>query len=345
MKKLRSGYTTGACAAAAAKAAAMLLLQKTEYSPTTHPSPSRGEGKGGGESLGSGLWTLDAVLINGGKGIGIVTKPGLPVPVGEPAINPVPRRMIKEAVMEALSESPEALKCRSAEVFNFRTSELPSCRAIEVTISVPDGESLAKKTMNPRLGIIGGISILGTTGIVKPLSSEAWTATITASMDVAKAVGHNEIVLSTGRVSENAHIKKYHLREESYVMMGDYLEFSLLEAKRHRFKKIHLCAQWAKMLKIAMAIPQTHVRHGAIDIKKAIEFLRDLGLGPWLLAREFNTAREVFDLISSTLKTQHPTFFLKVCTAAKTYAERITEGIPVSTHLVSYEGTILSSSE
>ncbi len=403
-KKLRTGYTTGACAAAAAKAATTLLMSsefgvqslkkiKTVEIPfpdgsrvsfeihnselTTHDSKLVARASiikdagddpditNGAEIVAEAAFIADCRLrnadskneiiysefrnpnseikIKGGKGVGIVTKPGLPVPVGEPAINPVPRKMIREAVMEAISECG----MRIVELKNPK-SEIRNPK-LEVTISVPDGENLAKKTLNSRLGIIGGTSILGTTGIVKPISSEAWTATITASIDVAKAMGHDEIVLSAGRASEKAHMKKYNLSEESYVMMGDYLEFSLLEAKRHEFKKIHLCAQWAKMLKIAMSTPQTHVRHGAIDIKKAVEFLKKMGQGAmgngqelWRMVYGFNTAREIFDLINSS---GHKSFFSQVCNTAKGYAERIASGIPVVTHLISYEGDIIATSE
>ncbi|MFH1014680.1 MAG: cobalt-precorrin-5B (C(1))-methyltransferase CbiD [Nitrospirota bacterium] len=435
-KNLRSGYTTGACAAAAAKAATILLLQNT--APPTYPSPSpcavnsattrgeRGEGKGGGENLGSEIWALGSdveipfpdgsrvsfkvhssqftvygsdsvaqasvikdagddpdvtngaeimaeivmrntlcvmgnnikketlqsnsnkslritnhasLIVKGGKGVGLVTKPGLPVPVGEPAINPVPRRMIKDAVMEAVSE---------CGLRNGKCGILKSAIRnphLEVTISVPDGESLAKKTLNLRLGIIGGISILGTTGIVKPISSEAWTATITLSMDVTKAVGLDEVVLSAGRASEKAHMKKNNLPEEAYVLMGDYLGFALLEAKKHGFKKIHLCAQWAKMLKIAMATPQTHVKHGALDIKKAVKFLKNLEFGILIPDSEFNTAREIFDFIQSAIRNPQSAIFSGVCSAAKKYVEGITSGIPVIIHLIAYGGEIIASSE
>jgi cobalt-precorrin-5B (C1)-methyltransferase len=378
-KELRSGYTTGACAAAAAKAAAMLLMsselgvQSLKRIPSVEipfPDGSRVSFKvhnsklitlnfkliaytsvikdagddpdvtngaeivaevkirskkleaGSENSLNSHFLLPNShLLIKGGKGVGIATKPGLPIPVGEPAINPVPRQMIKEAVMEAFAN-------------------LPVRRTLEITISVTDGEMLAKKTLNSRLGIMGGISILGTTGIVKPLSSEAWTATITSSMDIAKAMGHKEIILSAGRASEKAHMKKYGLPEESYVMMGDYLEFSLLEAVRHKFKKIHLCAQWAKMLKIAMSMPQTHVRHGAIEIKKAVEFLNHIGINiPHGFA--FNTARQIFDFIYSTFQDPHSEF-INVCKAAKKYAGEIATGIPVISYLVSYEGDIIA---
>jgi len=399
-RKLRSGYTTGACAAAAAKAATLILMQNTfpltQPSPSrgegrkedveipfpdgtrhsfrirdteyriqnntayasvikdagddpditnkaeivaearmftlTQPSPSRGEGKiltppplrGGDEGEGD----FSSIIIVGGKGVGVVTKPGLSVPVGEPAINPVPRRMIREAVAEAMQEHG-----------------LPNGNSIEITISVPKGEELATKTLNARLGIIGGISILGTSGIVRPLSAEAWTASITAAMDVAVAMGCEEIVLSTGRVSEKAHMTRYTLPVESYVMMGDYVEFSLIDAKKHNFRKIHICAHWAKMLKIAMCIPQTHVRHGAIDLGQTTLFLNNLNPGLLDQTYDFNTARQIYDVINLKLGAQSSELFIKVCVAAKKYAEGIAAGISVMAHLVSYEGEIIVESE
>ena len=140
-------------------------------------------------------------------------------------------------------------------------------------------------------------------------------------------------------------MEKFNLPQESYVMMGDYLEFSLIEAKKHGFKKIHLCAQWAKMLKIAMATPQTHVRHGAIDIKKAIKFLESLNSGFRDRGTDFNTAMEIFNFINFSLVTCHSSLFLKVCVAAKEYAKSIVSGIPVISYLVSYEGKIIANSE
>ncbi len=194
--------------------------------------------------------------------------------------------------------------------------------------------------MNSRLGIVGGISILGTSGIVRPLSSEAWTATISASMSVARAMGRKEIVLSTGRSSEAALIARYAFPEETYVMMGDYVEYALLEAKRHRFDRVHMCAQWAKMLKIAMATPQTHVSHGVIDAARAAAFLADLGF-PDLKGREFTTTREIFELIADgSGGTRRP--LARVCAAAKDFAESITLGVPVSVYLVSYKKEVIA---
>jgi cobalt-precorrin-5B (C1)-methyltransferase len=385
-KTLRSGYTTGACAAAAAKAAVLELLSyesgvkksvKIRNVDIPFPDGSRVKFKvhnselfssasvikdagddpditngaeivaearlvqkrGGTEARKIAAGARRAVplqiIIEGGEGVGTVTKPGLPVPVGEPAINPVPRKMIEAAVLEAVDS------CRGT---------LLRAPTIEITISVPGGEELAKKTLNHRLGIVGGISILGTTGIVKPVSSEAWTATIASSMDVARATGLTEIVLSAGRSSERSHMKAYNLPEESYVLMGDYLEYSLREAGKHGFKKIHLCAQWAKMLKIAMATPQTHVRFGAINTGRAVRFLNSLGI-EISHKRDFNTAREIYEYMNA----EYPPFvkggegglspFVKVCKSAKKYAERIAGGISVATYLVSYNGEMVTGSE
>jgi cobalt-precorrin-5B (C1)-methyltransferase len=276
---------------------------------------------------GSNRLASPPIVIKGGKGVGRVTRPGLPIGIGEPAINPGPRWMIREAVSEALRAAPEQVRRDISEV--------------EVTIWVPEGESIARKTLNSRLGILGGISILGTTGIVRPLSAEAWTATIAASMSVAKAVGRKEVVISSGRSSEKAHMERHNLPEECYVMTGDYVAYSLLEAKRRGFERVHLVARWAKMLKTAMAIPQTHVRHGAIDLKEAAAFLKTLGW-PDLSGSDFNTAREMFDLVVSMKPDVRQPLLAAVCRAAREYAESVTGGIPVTVHLVSYEGGIIT---
>ncbi|MBC8412077.1 MAG: cobalamin biosynthesis protein CbiD [Nitrospira sp.] len=359
-KKLRSGYTTGACAAAAAKAASMLAIghiSSVTSIDIPFPDGSRHEFHIHASGLnrdGRSAWAsvikdagddpditngaeirADAVmiesaglLIKGGKGVGTVTKPGLAIAPGEPAINPIPRKMIAAAIAEVAGPgSPGA-----------------DIAGIEITISVADGERLAEKTLNRRLGIIGGISILGSTGIVKPVSTEAWTATITSSMDVAKAAGLSEIVVSAGRASERAHMEKFHMPEEAYVLMGDYLEYSIKDAVKHGFKKIHLCAQWAKMVKIAMATPQTHVRFGAIDIAQAVEFFNLNGIAV-PRDREFNTAREIFDFIrAGNTGPDLDAPLQAACTAAKLYAEQIAEKVTVQTYLVSYDNKIIMQS-
>ncbi len=387
-KKLRSGYTTGACAAAAAKAAAILFLrhaacgmrnaEKAETVEIPFPDGSRvtfsvqssSYTVDGAKRIASASIIKDAgddpdvtngaeiraevrlnaecadIILKGGKGIGTVTKPGLAVAVGEPAINPVPRKMILAAVQEAIQELRFQIPHSALRIPN-----------LEVTISIPAGEELAKKTLNARLGIIGGLSVLGTTGIVRPVSTEAYTASITAALDVAKAAGLGTVVLSSGRTSEKAHMKKFHLPEEAYVMMGDYVEFALADAKKHGFSSIYFCAQWAKMVKTAMGTPQTHVRHGALEAEKAVELFATLGIE---IPREktFNTTREIYDYLNAEFRTpcsrgersksrgRAPQSPMKtVCIAAKRYAEGIASGVPVTVHLVSYEGDILAASE
>ncbi|MCB2184144.1 MAG: cobalt-precorrin-5B (C(1))-methyltransferase [Desulfobulbaceae bacterium] len=349
-KKLRSGFTTGACAAAAAKAATILLL--TSVCPrqvdipfpdgkrfsfqvykhslslgTAHASIIKDAGDDPDVTNGAEICaqvciehsadqTTGTVHIHGGVGVGRVTKPGLAAAVGGAAINPVPCQMIRAAVLEATREHARHF-CHEI---------------IEVTISIPEGERLAEKTLNNRLGIVGGLSILGTTGIVRPISASAWTATITASMDVAKEAGLREIVLSTGRTSEKAVQKMLSLPEEAYAMMGDYLEFSLLEAAAHDFQRIHLAAMWAKVLKAAMKIPQTHVSHGALEVDAGIDFLRKNDVEPSLCKKlkGSNTAREIYFRLLDLGRKDVVTM---VCLQAKSYAER-TSGLPVTVYLV-----------
>ena len=349
-KKLRSGFTTGACAAAAAKAATQLLLNGRKPSSIEIPFPDKKrvlfaihqcslanqaatcsvikdagddpDVTNGAEIVAQVHFSDTAsrkeqqqIEICGGKGVGTVSKPGLAPAVGGPAINPVPQKMIRTAVAEALSQAPNA-----------------SPGLIVVTISVPKGEELAEKTLNKRLGIIGGLSILGTTGIVRPVSADAWTATISASMGVAREAHLAEIVLSTGRTSEKAVQNQLSLPEEAYAMMGDYLEFSLREAAQHKFTHIHLAGMWAKILKAAMKIPQTHVRNGALEAGQAIHFLAGLGVNPAVCAKldGSNTAREIYQRLVE--HNQLP-IIKKVCMKAKEYAEEISHQ-SVSVYLV-----------
>jgi len=289
---LRSGFTTGACAAAAAKGAALMLAHQITVSEVTIELPAgisatfRLYGQicsldrascfvikdagddpdvtNGAEvhaSVSRGPCTTPGcaggIIIEGGKGIGRVTKPGLAVPPGEWAINPVPRRMIEEAV--------------ACVVFPTSDSRTRIMDAFHVTISIPDGEERSKKTLNARLGIIGGLSILGTTGIVRPISAKAWTDTMDAALDVAKACGCETVVLSTGRTSEMAaqrHLQNIGthchapnlgsqqsapppLPEEAYIMMGDHIAYALQACQRRGFKQPFIACQFAKLLKIA----------------------------------------------------------------------------------------------
>lgn len=353
-KKLRSGFTTGACAAAAAKGAALALLSGKKCKTVEIPFPTgnrhsfrlhscyvqNGQGaasviKDAGDdpdvTNGAEIIALvekrqrrksqEIVTLLGGPGVGQVTKPGLPVDVGEPAINPIPRKMIRQAVEEAMEESADR-------------------DLLQVTICVIKGEELAEKTLNSRLGILGGLSILGTTGIVRPVSAKAWTDTIEASMSVARAAGLTEVIVSTGRTSEAGVQKLLNLPEEAQVMMGDYLSYALHAAGKHGFCRVHLSGMWAKILKCALKIPQTHVRNGALEVRHAADLLHSLGLdrraADDLLT--CNTAREIYQRLHAAGRTD---LIEDVCEKAREYAMD-ESGLPVDVYLVtSEEGVVV----
>lgn len=353
-KKLRSGFSTGACAAAAAKAATVVLLGGREIKRVEIPFPlgdrhgfelhscvcqdyqvtvSVIKDAGDDPDVTNGAEIIaiveeqepgaseELIIIAGGPGVGKVTKPGLPIVVGEPAINPVPRKMIRAAVGEAMEEAGN--------------NQIP----LVVTICVTDGEQLAGKTLNHRLGIIGGLSILGTTGIVRPVSAKAWTDTIDASMSVARAAGLSEVIISTGRTSEAAVQKMLNLPEEAQVMMGDYLAYALKGAKRHGFSKIHLAGMWAKVLKCALGIPQTHVRHGALEVQHAADLLQELGLERKIadVMATANTAREIFLRLKEAGRDD---LIQAVCVRAREYAVK-RSGLAVEVYLVTSEDGVV----
>jgi cobalt-precorrin-5B (C1)-methyltransferase len=353
MSKLRSGYTTGACAAVVAKAAASALLSRQCSDQVEIPFPGgerccfllhtcvleentarasviKDAGDDPDVTNGAEIIAVvsrnragegeDSVEIKAGSGVGTVTKPGLSIPVGEPAINPIPRQMIRAAV---------------AEVTKSLSEPVP----LVVTISVRNGEELAERTLNRRLGIIGGLSILGTTGIVRPVSAKAWTDTIDASMQVARAAGLDQVILSTGRTSEAAAQKFLLLPEEAQVMMGDYLEYALTAASRHGFSKIHLAGMWAKILKCALCIPQTHVRNGALEMEQAAALLGELGLEQDCVVRmaTANTAREILQRLQ---KKGRDDLVRAVCNKAQQYAEECS-GLPVHVYLVTSEDGVI----
>jgi cobalt-precorrin-5B (C1)-methyltransferase len=211
---------------------------------------------------------------------------------------------------------------------------------LSVTISVKNGESLAEKTLNKRLGIIGGLSILGTTGIVRPVSADAWTATISACMDVAREAGLTDVVISTGRTSEKGAQQLLDLPEEAYAMMGDYLHFSLHEARIKGFTTVHYAGMWAKVMKAALQIPQTHVKNGALEVAAGAELLENLGAKSPLveLLRKSNTAREMLTHIENCGQTE---LINKVCLMAKKYAEEVA-GTTVLIYLIDHQAKVIA---
>lgn len=193
------------------------------------------------------LPTPPVILIEGGEGVGRVTLPGLPVPVGEVAINPVPRQQI-------------------AHGLRLVAARYGSTRAMRVTIHVPEGAALARHTFNPRLGIVGGISILGTQGTVKPYSHEAWKATIRQGLEVAEATGCATLCLSTGRRSEKLLLALYpHLPVQAAVQVADFAEFSLHEAGRRPFTELVWGCFFGKLVKLAQGHGYTHARSAELN--------------------------------------------------------------------------------
>ena len=189
------------------------------------------------------------IQIEGGFGVGRVTLPGLPVPVGQAAINPVPRQQIDFALRHALA------------------SALPPCPRLRVIISVPEGERLARQTFNPRLGIVGGISILGTQGTVRPYSHQAWKATIQQGLAVAAATGCRSIGLTTGRRSERLLMERYpDMPPQSFVQVADFAAFSLQAAGAGKFDTLVWGCFFGKLVKLAQGHAYTHARHADLDM-------------------------------------------------------------------------------
>ncbi len=274
-KPLRSGYTTGACAAAAAQAATIALLNQEVVNQVqvalagaqvnfkikqcvfdhTQASCSVIKDAGDDPDITNGAeicvtvsWKdKPGIEIRGGKGVGVVTKPGLEIPVGLAAINPVPRQMIESSIMKVTQNKLDG-------------------KGIEIIISVPGGEKLAQKTLNPRLGIVGGISILGTTGIVIPYSVNAYKACISQALDVAVAGGCRQIVLTTGRRSERFAQSELALAEECFVQAGDFIGYALEECVRKGLAKATIWGMTGKLSKLAAGHMYTNVSDSKVDI-------------------------------------------------------------------------------
>lgn len=307
-RPLRSGYTTGACAAAAAKAAAEVLLSQERVIQIEIPLPTGQRVrlsvgrceirpdwvrcsvvKDAGddpdvtdraEICASVEWKEEGgIAIEGGEGVGIVTKPGLELPVGSAAINPVPRRMIREAVTEALGDALTE-------------------RGVKVVITVPAGEAYARRTLNHRLGIVGGISILGTTGIVVPFSSAAYTASISQALAVAVATGCQEVVLTTGRRTERFAQALLNLPEEAFIQVGDFMDFALEDCARRGIQRATLCVMIGKLSKLAAGHLQTHVSNSLMEQSFLAGIAAESGADPATVREisEANTGRHFAEI-------------------------------------------------
>ena len=321
-KKLREGFTTGTAAAAATKSALQLLLTGVPLNPisVTLPEgrvlsvPLRRSLLDGNTSLcsvvkdagddpdvthgaeiGAQVRILGStrakteIVYKAGEGVGEVTKPGLPLKVGEPAINPVPRQMIQWAVEEVLD-----------------ACEAGRDKRVEVEVFVTDGETLAKKTLNPRLGVLGGLSILGTSGIVRPLSHQAYKETIEAALAVARAAGR-ELVLSTGGKSERfARRLLTTLPEECFVQIADFFGFGVEAAVKLGFTKVTHSVFIGKLVKMAMGLHYTHASSANMDLGILREMARETGEPEELIERLVgaNTARHALEIMEETRSTE-----------------------------------------
>lgn len=345
----RIGYTTGACAAAAALGCSAMIARGmvVDTATITLPGGERVTFPLQGQRLGDGsvscfvvkdgggdpdvtdgaeihvtltLHPGDGIVFRAGKGVGTVTKPGLPLPVGEPAINPVPRRMIGEAVRDGGID--------------------PALHLVEVTVSVPDGEQRAKRTVNERLGIRGGLSILGTTGIVIPVSAQAWIDTVAASLDVARAAGCDRVVLSSGRSSEMAaeNLLGGEIPPEGFILMGDHVAASLRLCRDKGFDRVVVAAQFAKMVKIALGHPQTHVRSSLLDLREVARWFDADPATAYLaaLARNASTARHLLEESGADRRLAE-----EVCRRALSWGRRHGGGIVETVLLSGYDGRLL----
>lgn len=287
-EQLRYGWTTGACATAATTAAYTALLTGAFPDPVEVLLPrdkrptfalaterldddvaSAGVIKDAGDDPDVTHGALivatvrrgepgSGVTFAAGKGVGTVTRPGLPLDVGEPAINPVPRKLMREAVERVAA-----------------AHDVPADVAVE--ISIPEGEELARHTWNPRLGIFGGLSVLGTTGVVVPYSCSAWIDSIRRGVDVARAMGERHVAGAVGSTSEQVVAELYGLGESALLDMGDFAGAVLKYIRRHPVPRLSIAGGFAKMSKLAAGYLDLHSKRSQVDLGLLAELARDAG--------------------------------------------------------------------
>lgn len=302
-RPLRRGWTTGACAAAASRAAYQALLtgKFPATAPVQLPGGQRPEFALALQELGPGcaragivkdagddpdvthgalvIATVRAgragsgVAFRAGEGVGTVTLPGLPLPPGEPAINPMPREMIRTAIAEVAAEHGGS-------------------GDVTVEISIPNGEKIAERTLNRRLGIVGGLSILGTTGIVMPFSCSAWIHSIYRGIDVARAAGLTHLAGATGSTSEAAVQRLYGLPDAALIDMGDFVGGMLKYLRRHPVARVTVAGGLAKITKLGQGLLDLHSRRGEVDLGWLAARVEDAELARKIAAS--NSALEAF---------------------------------------------------
>jgi cobalt-precorrin-5B (C1)-methyltransferase len=348
-KGMRTGFTTGACAAAAARAATRCLVRGTTLTEIETILPNRAQQTfalsrceraaktvtcgiikdagddpdctHGAELLAEvELTDTPGIELRGGDGVATVTRPGLGLEVGGPAINPVPRRNITEMV----------------------NAELPQGAGARVTIHVPRGEEMAKQTTNARLGLLGGISILGTTGIVRPYSTAAWKASVVQEIDVAATAGANVLVLTTGGKSEQYAMALHpELAEHHFVQVGDFIGIGVRQCAKRKIARAVIVGMIGKLSKMATGRMQTHVAGSDVDLDFLADLTAELGGESALVeaVRNANTARHVLELTRAAGIGELPA---RICARVTEACSRHAGGgLEVHALLVDFGGALL----
>lgn len=353
-KGSRTGFTTGACAAAAAKAATRLLLTNKNVKNIESKLPNqtkvtfilnRCERINKTEAVASiikdagddpdcthGAKITTTVLLSkekgieliNGVGVGTITKPGLGIEVGMPSITNGPRKNITEMILEELASNKKY-------------------QGAKVTISVPGGEELSKQTINARLGIMGGISILGTTGIVRPYSTSAFKASVVQEIGVAHAQGLREVILTTGGKSEKFAIKHFpKFKEEAFIQVGDFIGVGLKTAAKNKMKKAHIVGMIGKLSKMADGKMQTHVAGSKVNMTLLANLAQKAGASKNLCEKikKANTARHALEL-AETKNIVNITNLVcrEVCKITETHVHNT---LKVHTYLFNFDGHVLA---
>ena len=350
---MKTGYTTGSCAAAASKAALLsiinqkkietvdiLLPKRSLLTIPVHSCQFQSESaqcsviKDGGDdpdvTHGAEIIVkltltdkINVIEIDGGKGVGIVTKPGLGLEINKPAINPVPKKMITEN----LSNVGQKILAK---------------KGIRVVISVPKGQELAPKTDNPRLGILNGISILGTSGIVVPFSTASYAASIRQNLDVAIASGDDTVVLTTGGRSEDFAKKIIDLPSHCFVQMGDFSGYTIQQCGKKNIKKAHVVGFIGKLAKIAVGVKQTHVKGSKVDMSFLAQLAKQCGAKESVIQeiRKANTARHVSEIIQTN---KIKGFFDLICSDTHKHMKKHSKAqVLIDVILFDFDGNILA---
>ena len=346
-KFLRSGYTTGACAAAGVKAALILdttgaavneveitaldgtplkisVARVEKISDGVRAEVVKFSGDDPDITNGASVFTTvrrvvgDEIIFRAGVGVGHVTKPGLQLPVGEPAINPAPRQLIRNVAAE----------------FNLG--------GLEVEISIPAGVELAKRTLNPILGVEGGLSIIGTTGVLRPMSEEAFKNSLVPQIDVARAVGFDELIFVPGKIGETI-AKQLGFPDGAIIQTSNFIGFMLEAAAERGVAKIILCGHLGKLAKVAAGIFHTHNRIADARLETLAAYSAAEGLPATEVQKilDANTTEDAAQIIAAN-HVEH--VYQKIAARASLRAERYVYGkLKVNTILVDYAGNILGT--